>query len=141
MVTRKHVQGGFHIADQRIRTELERLEEGGQKAILLENPLAVIYKALPVTLPGATIAATDVMVPVPAGYPARQLDLAFLPSDSPLINMVKGVAQTVISAGGRSWRQMSYHPHNGGGAPPWNPNHHGFHSYVDELISWLGSHK
>ena len=26
---------------------------------------------------------------------------------------------------------------NGGGAPGWDPTRHGFHTYVDELVSWL----
>lgn len=87
------------------------------------------------------MATTDVLVPVPAGYPAAMLDLAYLPEGSALIGRVKGAPQTTINAGGRVWRQISYHPHNGGGGPPWNPNVHGFHTYIDELLTWLGGLK
>ena len=42
-----------------------------------------------------------------------------------------------ITALDRVWRQISDHPHNGGGGPAWNPTKHGFHTYLGELLSWL----
>jgi hypothetical protein len=32
----------------------------------------------------------------------------------------------------------SYHPHNGGGGPVWDQVRHGFHTYFDHLLAWLG---
>ncbi len=139
VVTRKHVEGGYEPAE-RIVGELDRLRAGGQVATVITAPAAVIFHGLPV-LPGAPVATTDVLVPIPPGYPASMLDLAYLPEGSPLIGRVKGVPQTSIHADGRAWRQISYHPHNGGGGPPWNPNLHGFHTYIDELLTWLGGLK
>ena len=31
---------------------------------------------------------------------------------------------------GRTWRRISYHPHNGGGGPAWNPALYNFHTYA-----------
>jgi len=110
---------------------------GGQIVDFFPADRAVIYRDLPVASPRAPISSTDVLVPVGA-YPAGMLDLAFLPVDSPLVGRVKGAAQGEITAGSKRWRQISYHPHNGGGGPAWNPNVHGFHTYVDEILAWLG---
>jgi hypothetical protein len=137
VVTRNQVQGGFDAIEARIAAELEKLRESGQEVDYIPQNRAVIYRDLPVASPRAPIATTDVLVPV-GGYPAGMLDLAFLPAGSPLIGRVKGAAQGVITIGGRDWRQISYHPHNGGGGPAWNPNIHGFHTYVDEILTWLG---
>lgn len=138
VVTRNQVQGGFDPIETRIAAELERLRESGQKVDYFPQNRAVIYRDLPVASPRAPIPATDVLVPV-GGYPGGMLDLAFLPVGSPLIGRVKGAAQGVTTVDGRQWQQISYHPHNGGGGPPWNPNIHGFHSYLDEILAWLGS--
>ncbi len=82
---------------------------------------------------------TDVIVPVPGGYPAGLIDLAGLPVGSPFLPRVKGGQsnQGIIDLGGRRWQLASYHPHNGGGGPPWDQMRHGFHTYLDHLIAWL----
>lgn len=134
-VVRKEVTGGFEPS--RIVRELEELRAGGLEVTLVESPGLVIYHGLR-TAPHAPVEKTDVLVPVPGGYPAQMLDLAFLPESSPLIGRVKGQPQGPrIQALGRTWQQISYHPHNGGGGPTWNPTVHGFHTYLGELISWL----
>lgn len=106
------------------------------KTQLVEGQDAVIYCDLPSTL--GVVDATDVLVPIPGGYPQVMLDYAFLPSDSPLKGRVLGAVQENFQFGGRLWTRISYHPHNGGGGPPWNPTIHGFHTYVDEVLTWLG---
>lgn len=138
VVTRNQVQGGFDAVDARIAAELEKLRESGQKVDYVPLNRVVIYRDLPVASSRAPIPATDVLVPVGA-YPAGMLDLAFLPAGSPLIGRVKGAAQGIITVEGRQWQQISYHPHAGGGGPSWNPNVHGFHSYIDEILTWLGN--
>lgn len=137
VVTRNQVQGGFDPLEARITVELDKLRESGLTVDYAKECRAVIYRDLPVTSPRAPVPTTDVLVLV-GGYPGGMLDLAFLPLGSPLIGRVKGAAQGIINADGRQWQQISYHPHNGGGGPPWNPNTHGFHTYVDEILSWLG---
>lgn len=137
VVTRNQVQGGFDPIESRIAAELEKLRESGQKVDFIPHGRAVIYRDLPVASPRAPIPTTDVLVLV-GGYPGGMLDLAFLPIGSPLIGRVKGAAQGFITVEGRQWQQISYHPHNGGGGPPWNPNVHGFHTYLDEILTWLG---
>ncbi len=129
-VTRKQVEGGF---SDRVTSEIERLKESGQVAEVIGS--YVLYHALPVFFDVAK--ATDVLVEVPNGYPASMIDRAAVPADSPLIGRVKGSPQEVIEVGGRSWRMISYHPHNGGGGPVWNPNKHGFHTYLQEVIRGL----
>lgn len=117
----------------RVVRELEKI---GWKTKLVENPDAVIYFGLPSTL---GVPTSDVLVPLPGGYAQSMLDGAYLPQGSPLIGVVKGQAQpqSTVTADGRTWVLISYHPHNGGGAPPWDPTRHGFHTYLDELVSWL----
>lgn len=140
-VMRKNVKGG-HGSDPRIEAELALLRGSGQIAEYVPGtPGAVIYKALPVTGQCAPLSATDVMVQVSAGYPAAMLDRAALPADSPLLGRVKGAVQEAIVVAGRPWKLVSYHPHNGGGAEPWNAQVHGFHSYIREVLSWLGDFK
>jgi hypothetical protein len=138
VVTRNQVQGGFEAVEARIAAEIEKLRAGGQNIDYIAANRAVIYRDLPVASPRAPVPTTDVLVPVGA-YPGGMLDLAFLPAGSPLTGRVKGAAQGVINVGGKQWQQISYHPHNGGGGPAWNPNVHGFHTYIDELLAWLGS--
>jgi hypothetical protein len=135
-VVRKKVDGGYE--DPRVERELTAVREGGQRISLVsDSVLAVIYHDLR-TRPGLPVTVTDVLVPVPGGYPGQMIDWAYLPTDSPLIGRVKGSPQNHrISAMNRLWQQISYHPHNGGGAPPWNPTLHGFHTYAGELLSWL----
>ena len=134
-VVRKEVTGGFERS--RVVRELDELRTGGLTVTLVESPGLVVYHDLR-TVPGAPAELTDVLVPVPGGYPAQMIDLAFLPENSPLIGRVKGQPQDPrVTALGKVWRQISYHPHNGGGGPQWNPTVHGFHTYLGELVSWL----
>jgi hypothetical protein len=53
------------------------------------------------------------------------------------VRQVAGSPQGVITAAERRWHLVSYHPHNGGGAPPWNKDKHGFHTYFDEILCWI----
>jgi hypothetical protein len=127
---------------QRIESELAQLRERGLGVDFFPDPPrpAVIYRSVPTDgesrgLPGET----DVVVPVPSGYAAGMIDLAGLEVGSPFFTLVKGGnnCQGVIEVDGRSWHLASYHPHNGGGGPPWNANKHGFHTYYDYLVSWM----
>jgi hypothetical protein len=135
-VVRKEVTGGYE--QSRIDRELALLRESGQHVTFVEAPVnSVVYHGLRARR-GGEISTTDVLVPIPSGYPGNMIDWAYLPEDSTLFGKVKGSPQDPrISALGRTWRQVSYHPHNGGGAPSWNPTIHGFHTYLGELISWL----
>ena len=130
------------MAPERIERELARLHDGGQAAEYVSEPRElVLYRNVPTAgvgrgLPGTT----DVVVPVPSGYPAAMIDLAGLPVDSPLLPLVKGGQNnqgTIVGLDGRTWQLASYHPHNGGGGAPWNQNRHGFDTYLDHLIAWL----
>ncbi|MCR4340010.1 MAG: hypothetical protein NUW01_09000 [Gemmatimonadaceae bacterium] len=126
---------------ERIDRELARLLIGGQRVELVENGRSfVIYHQVPTG--GAALdlpAATDVIVPVPEGYPASMIDLAGLPVGSPLLGRVKGGqnSQGVVRALDRDWQLASYHPHNGGGGPPWDQLRFGFHTYFDQVLAWL----
>jgi hypothetical protein len=126
---------------ERIERELMLLREGGQVAELFTNSrAAVLYRAVPTD--GARLglpASTDVVVPVPSGYPAAVIDLAGLPVGSPLLPRLKGGTnvQGVLSVDNRQFQLASYHPHNGGGGPPWDQTKHGFHTYLDQIIAWL----
>jgi hypothetical protein len=120
-------------AEIKVRVTRE-LEKVSWKTKLIETPDAVIYLGLPSTL---GVASSDVLVRVPGGYAQSMLDGACLPQGSPLIGVVKGQPSNEFVADGRSWVSISYHPHNGGGAPGWDPTRHGFHTYLDELVSWL----
>ena len=136
-VIRSNVCGGFEPS--RIERELERLRQGGCRVDFIQQPLAaVIYRDVP-TRPGyAHLPMTDVLVTVPGGYPGQPLDGAHLPEGSPLLGRVAGSPQGVIVAdGGRRWQLVSYHPHNGGGGPPWSKDRHGFHTYLDEILCWI----
>lgn len=135
-VIRNNVAGGFEPS--RIQRELEKLKAGGCHVDLIHQPFpAVIYRALP-TRPGYQhLAQTDVLVAVPAGYPGAFIDGAYLPQGSPLLGRVAGSPQGMIQAEGRGWQLVSYHPHNGGGGPPWNKDKHGFHTYLDEILCWI----
>ena len=135
-VIRNNVAGGFEPS--RIQQELEKLRAGGSRVDLIHHPFpAVIYRALP-TRPGYPhLAQTDVLVVVPAGYPGALIDGAYLPQGSPLLGRVAGSPQGTIQADSRSWQLVSYHPHNGGGGPRWNKDKHGFHTYLDEILTWI----
>lgn len=134
-VVRKEVTGGYEAA--RVQREVAALTASGAKVTFVDAPGAVVYHELSVG-PGLPVSQTDVLVIVPSGYPGHMLDGTYLPEGSPLLGRVKGQAQdTFVSALGRRWQLISYHPHNGGGAEPWNPTRHGFHTYVGEVLSWL----
>lgn len=134
------------IVPARIVRELEILAEGGQIAVywVSGDPVSgkpfVLYRDVPTAggkfgLP----ASIDAVVPVPSGYPGALIDLAGLPLGCPLIPRVKGGAnpQGVYEIDGVQYQLASYHPHNGGGGPPWDQNKFGFHTYIDQLIAWL----
>ena len=127
---------------ERIHHELAILRDGGQEAVLFPDAPrpVVLYKAVPTAggkcrLPDRT----DVVVPIPAGHPASMIDLAGLEVGSPFLSRVKGGTnnQGVISVDGRQFQLASYHPHNGGGGPPYDQIKHGFHTYFDHLLAWL----
>lgn len=127
---------------ERINLELERLQAGGQDAILIEDgcrPL-VLYRGVPTDgarlgLPGTA----DVVVPVPSGHPAPPIDLAGLVVGSPFLPRVAGGgnSQGIVQADGRQWQLASYHPHNNGGGRPYDPQRDGFHTYLDHILAWL----
>ena len=135
-VVRKSVTGGF--TNERVEREVSELTSSGQKMTFVTTPVnAVIYHSLR-TKTGAPVLTTDVLVLVPSSYPGQMIDGAYLPDNSPLIGKVKGEPQdNYVQADGRRWRLISYHPHNGGGGPAWNPGIYGFHTYIAELLSWL----
>jgi hypothetical protein len=136
MVTRCTVKGGYEPA--RIEQEIERLRANGAEVEFVPGPApAVIFHHVPTRKGYPHTRETDVLVPVPAAYPGAMLDGACLPAGSPLLNKVEGAPQTMLQIGGRSWQLVSYHPHNGGGGPPWNPSRHGFHSYYSEVLAWI----
>ena len=130
------------MSSERIERELAILLAGGQIAelIVANGRTVVLYKNVPTA--GAKFGLpelADVVVPVPPGYPAALIDLAGLPVGSPFLPRVKGGQnnQGIFDADGRQWQLASYHPHNGGGGPPWDQMRHGFHTYIDHLIAWL----
>ncbi|MCE0521655.1 MAG: hypothetical protein LV480_01945 [Methylacidiphilales bacterium] len=135
-VIRNNVAGGFEPS--RVERELERLREGGARADFILQPAAsVVYRDIP-TRPGYShIQRTDVLVMVPGGYPGQPLDGAHLPEGSPLLGRVAGSPQGIVLIEGRRWQLVSYHPHCGGGGPPWNKDRHGFHTYFDEILCWV----
>jgi hypothetical protein len=126
---------------ERIERELLCLRAGSQSAELFSagRPV-VLYRDVPTAgVPLGLPAITDVVVPVPAGYPASPIDLAGLPIGSPFLKCVRGGqnSQGVVRVDGRDWQLASYHPHANGGGPPWDQARHGFHTYMDHLIAWL----
>lgn len=129
------------MSRERIEREIARLREGGLVAeLLVGDREVVIYRDVPTD--GAPIglpSTTDVIVPVPPGYPAAMIDLAGLPIGSPFLSRVKGGQnnQGIVRVDDREWQLSSYHPHNGGGAPPWDQTCHGFDTYFDNVIAWL----
>lgn len=135
-VVRKTVTGGYEVA--RIERELEKLRKGGATVTFVPELPAVVYHDVPARKGYPHLQFTDVLVRVPGGYPGQHLDGAFLPGGSPLLGRVAGSPQAnTVRALNRTWQLVSYHPHNGGGAPPWNKDKHGFHTYVDELLTWI----
>ncbi|MCC7519901.1 MAG: hypothetical protein IT578_12050 [Verrucomicrobiae bacterium] len=136
-VIRLDVKGGFEPA--RIERELAQMRENGLAAEFHPGPPAVvIYRRIPARPGYPHLQETDVLVQVPSGYPGQPLDGAWLPDKSPLLGRVVGSPQgSPKEIAGLRWHLVSYHPHNGGGAPPWNKDRHGFHTYVDEIMVWV----
>lgn len=134
-VCRRQVTGGF---ESRIDRELSILRAAGQQVTFVDKPTAaVVYHAITVKK-GEAVSTSDVLVVVPGGYPASYIDGVYLSETSPLMTRVKGEPQDArIVALGQTWRLISYHPHQGGGAPAWNPVSHGFQTYFGEVLSWL----
>ena len=135
-VIRKTVTGGYELA--RIERELGLLRESGASVTFVPEVPGVVYHAVPSRKGYPHLQATDVLVKVPGGYPGQPIDGAFLPFGSPLLGRVAGQPQaSTANALGKTWQLVSYHPHAGGGAPAWNKDKHGFHTYVDELLTWV----
>lgn len=126
---------------ERIQRELAILRDGDLVVELIDGSRQfVLYREVPTC--GAEFGLPvqeDVLVPVPPGYPASLIDLAGLPIGSPFLQRVRGGQnnQGVVQADGRTWQLASYHPHQNGGGPPWNPMRHGFHTYFDHIVAWL----
>lgn len=129
------------MSRERILREIGILRVGNQVAELVSNGREfVIYRDVPTG--GARLSlptVTDVIVPVPSGYPASPIDGAGLAVNSPFLPKVKGGpnCQGVVTIADITWQLASYHPHGNGGGPPWDQIKHGFHTYFDHLISWL----
>lgn len=136
-VIRCNVKGGYEQA--RVERELTKLRENGAELTFVTQPTpAVIYRRVRTRQGYPHLAETDVLVAVPPAYPGAMLDGAYLPQGSPLLGRVEGSPQgATVQADGRTWQLVSYHPHNGGGGPAWNPQRHGFHSYYSELLVWV----
>lgn len=132
---------GSTPSHQRILRELALLAESGQDAALvIGSREAVIYFDVPTAgEPLGLPPLTDVIVPVPIPYPPGVIDLAGLPVGSPLLPRLRGGVnnQGPIQAAGQFWQLASYHPHNNGGGPPFDPQMHGFHTYFAEVLSWV----
>lgn len=127
---------------ERIERELAELRHGGLIAELIADASrpVILYRAVPTA--GAALSlpvVTDVVVPVPDGYPAAPIDLAGLPVGCPLLARLRGGqnSQGIVTADSRTWQLASYHPHANGGGPPYDPLIHGFHTYFDQLLAWL----
>jgi hypothetical protein len=136
-VIRRNVTAGFEIA--RVERELALLRKGGARITIIAEPVpAVIYHDLAVHS-GQPVATTDVLVTIPSGYPGGRLDNACLPVGSPVMNILPGAVQHVVTAAlGRTWQQKSVHPHNAPGSQ-WDKNRHGFHTYYGEMLAWVNS--
>ena len=136
-VIRTNVVGGFEPT--RIQREVGALRDNGGDVTFVESPVAcAVYHRLPARKGYPHLAETDVLVSIPSAYPGVMLDGAYLPAGSPLLGRVEGSPQGhMIQALGRTWQLVSYHPHNGGGGPPWNKDRHGLHTYYTEVLSWI----
>lgn len=126
----------------RVQDELRRLMDRSsiQATLIAEGSGYVLYHSLETSGAAKGLpSTTDVLVPIPNGYPSSQIDMPALPDDSPLIPFVVGGSnpQGTITVNGRTWKILSYHPYNGGGGPPWNFMTHGFHDYYNHLYTWL----
>ena len=136
-VIRTNVVGGFELT--RVQRELGALRDNGGEVTFVESPVpCAVYHRLPARNNYPHLVETDVLVVLPSAYPGVMLDGAYLPAGSPLLGRVEGSPQgNTIQALGRTWQLVSYHPHNGGGGPPWNKDRHGLHTYYTEILSWI----
>lgn len=136
-VIRTNVVGGFEVT--RIEREISCLKDNGGEVTYVAAPVpCAIYHKLPTRRGYPHVAETDVLVTIPGAYPGVMLDGAYLPAGSPLLGRVEGAPQgNTVHALGRNWQLVSYHPHNGGGGPPWNKDRHGLHTYYTEVLSWI----
>lgn len=132
-VIRKDVNAGF---TNRVEHELALLRKNGVNVTLLTEPVAaVVYHAMPLK-PGHPLGSSDLLVKVPGGYPAAFIDCVYLPEGSPLQGRIPGGFQGIETIGGRRWQLVSIHPYTGNGTA-WSKDRHGFHTYYDEMLSWL----
>ena len=126
---------------ERIKSELDQLQ-GRQEAALVIGDNGhpyVLYTNVLVTSSLAGIPRqSNVIVPVPPGYPADAIDLAGLPLDSPLLRRVKGQPNGgIVTVNSIAYQIFSYHPHGNAGGGAWDQTRHGFHTYFDWLLTWL----
>lgn len=134
-VIRSDVNAGFQAS--RIDREVGLLVERGVDASVSEgSPSAVVYRGLSVAR-GTIDYVTDVLVLIPDGYPAGAPDNAFLPADSPLLGMTVGAQQEMMLVDGKAWVKKSVHPYLGPNGSRWDQRNHGFHTYYNEVLSWL----
>lgn len=134
-VIRRDVNAGFQAI--RIERELSLLREGGANVSMIGGPRpAVIYHDVP-TEKGGAESSTDVLVLIPSGYPAGIPDNAYLPEGSPLLKSTVGAVQEIAEFDGTRWQKKSLHPYIEPKGVRWDQNSHGFHTYYDEILSWL----
>ena len=87
---------------------LRELAELSWQTQILKGANAVIYIGLPSSL--GVVDKTDVLVPVPSGYPQTMLDYAFLPPDSPLKGRVPGAVQENVQFGDTDGQESATTP-------------------------------
>ncbi len=126
------------MSTDRIDAELVLLREGGVDVEYFPSVNVVLYRDVPTR--GADFnlpTSTDVVVPVPSGYPASAIDLGGLPVGSPLLGRVKGNPNgPVLKVDEKDYKLVSFHPHGNEG-DAWDPARHGFHTYYTWILSWL----
>ncbi len=97
------------MSRERILRELEILREGQQVAELVSAGRDyVLYRGIPAG--GAHVSlpiVTDVIVPVPNGYPGAAIDLAGLPVDSAFLPRGEGRAATIREHCPSGWSHMA----------------------------------
>lgn len=134
-VIRSDVNAGFQAS--RIDREIGLLvARGVDVSVAKATPSAVVYHGLSVTR-GTADYVTDVLVLIPDAYPAGAPDNAFLPADSPLLGMTVGAQQETMLVEGKPWVKKSVHPYLGANGIRWDQRIHGFHTYYNEVLSWL----
>ncbi|HZH98578.1 MAG TPA: E2/UBC family protein [Fimbriimonadaceae bacterium] len=124
--------------EARIQRELHILRAGGQQVDLITSDWnCVIYRAVPTKF---DVGVVDVAVPIPSGYPGSLIDLAAIPDSAPFLAKLPGGInpQGTHIAEGKSWTLASYHPYQWSDNQ-WDQTKHGFHTYYDQILSWLNS--